>query len=49
MDDLVGAGVVLDVHEGADATNVVSSGDENGGAVLEFNNGINLASLEVKL
>jgi hypothetical protein len=36
--NLVGTGVVLDVLEDTNTTNVVSTGDENGGTVLELDN-----------
>lgn len=49
VDDLVGTGVLLNVHEGADTTNVVSANDHDKGVVFEFNNAIDLASLKVKL
>ena len=49
MDDLVGTRVVLNVHECADTTDIVSSDDVHLSAVLEFNNAVNFASLKVKL
>lgn len=49
VDDLVGTGVLLNVHEGADTTDVVSADDHDKGSVFEFNNAIDLASLKVKL
>ena len=49
VDDLVGTGVVLDVHEGADTTDIVSGGQVDSGSVFEFNNTVDLASLKVKL
>ena len=49
MDDLVGTGVLLNVHEGTDATNRVSSSDIDSGSVFEFDNSVDLTSLEVKL
>ena len=49
MDDIVGTGVLLNVHESAGTTDVVSAGDEHLGSVFEFNNAIDLASLKVKL
>ena len=49
VDDLVGTGVVFNVHGGADATDTVAAGDEHSGAVLEFNNAVDLAALQVKL
>ena len=49
VDDLVGTGVVLDVHEGADTTDIVTGGEVDSGSVFEFNNTVDLASLKVKL
>lgn len=49
VDDLVGTGVVLDVHEGADTTDIVTGGQVDSGSVFEFNNTVDLASLKVKL
>lgn len=49
MDDLVGTWVVLNVHEGTNTTDIVSSSDEDLGAILEFDNSVNLARAEVKL
>ena len=36
VDDLVGTGVVLNVHENTNTTNIVSSLDEDLGSILEF-------------
>ena len=47
MDDLVGTWVVLNVHEGTNTTDIVSSSEEDLGAILEFDNSVNLASAEV--
>ena len=49
MDDLVRTGVVLNVHELADTTDVVTSHDEDVGAVLEFDDFVDFASLKVEL
>ena len=49
VDDLVGTRVVLNVHEGARSADIVSAGDEDSGSVFEFNNAVDLASLQVKL
>ncbi len=49
VDDLVGTGVVLDVHEGSDTTDIVTGSEVAGGSVFEFNNTVDLASLKVKL
>lgn len=47
--DLIRTGVVLDVHELTDTTNVVSAVGEHSGAVFELNDGIDFSSLEVEL
>lgn len=49
VDNLVRTGVLLKMHEGADTTDIVSAGDGNKAAVLEFNNAVDLATLKVKL
>ena len=49
VDDFVGTGMVLDMHENADTTNIVSSDNEDRGSIFEFNNSIDLSSLKVKL
>ena len=49
VDNLVGTGVVLDVHEDASTTNIVSSGNEDRSSIFEFNHTIDLSSLKVKL
>ena len=49
VDDLVGTWVVLDVHELANTTNVVSSHDEDVGTVLKLDDFVDFASLEVEL
>ena len=47
--DLVGTGVVLDVLEDTNTTDVVTTDDEDGGAVVELDNTVDLTSLKVKL
>ena len=47
--NLVGTGVVLNVLEDTNTTNIVTTGDENGGTVLELDNRVNISSLEVEL
>ena len=49
VDNLVGTGVVLNVHEDASTTNIVSSGNENRSSIFEFNHTVDLSSLKVKL
>merc|ERR1719313_1450902 len=49
VDDLVGTWMVLNRHEGAHTSNIVSSLDEDHGAILEFDDSVNLASGQVKL
>ena len=49
MDDLVRTGVVLNVHELTDTTDIVSSHYEDVGAVLEFDHFVDFASLKVEL
>jgi len=49
MSNLVGTGMVLDVLEHTDATNIVATSDENGSAVFILDNGINLVGLKVEL
>ena len=49
VDNLVGTGVVLDVHEDASTTNIVSSGNEDRSSIFEFNHTVDLSSLKVKL
>lgn len=49
VSDFVGTGVVFDVLEDTDTTDVVSAGSENEGAVIEFDDSVNLTSLKVKL
>jgi hypothetical protein len=47
--DLVGTGVVLDVLEDTNTTDVVTTDDEDGGAVVELDNTVELTSLKVEL
>ena len=47
VDNLVGTGVVLDVHEDAGTTNIVSTGNEDRRSIFEFNHSIDLSSLKV--
>ena len=47
--NLVGTGVVLDVLEDTDTTDVVSALDEDRGSVLEFDESVDLTTLKVKL
>jgi hypothetical protein len=47
--DFVRTGVVFDVLEDTDTTDVVSAGSEDEGAVIEFDDSVNLTSLKVKL
>lgn len=49
VDDLVGTRVVLDMHESTNTTDVISSEDEHGGAVLEFDNAVDFTGLKVQL
>ena len=49
VDDLVRAGVLLEMHELAHTTNIVTTSNEDEASVFEFNNAIDLASLKVKL
>ena len=49
VDDLVGTWMVLNVHELSNTTDIVSSLDEHGGSVLEFDNLLNITGLEVQL
>jgi len=41
--------MVVNVLEDTNTTDVVSTGDENGGTVLELDKSINFTSLKVKL
>ena len=47
VDDLIGTGVVLDVHECAHTTNIVTTNGVHSAAILEFNNGIDFTRLKV--
>jgi len=47
--DLVGTGVVLDVLEDTNTTDVVTTDDEDGGTVVELDNTVDLTSLKVEL
>ena len=47
--DLVGTGVVLDVLEDTNTTDVVSAGNEDGGAVVELDDAVNGVGLQVDL
>ena len=47
--DFVGTGVVFNVLEDTDTTDVVSAGSEDEGAVIEFDDSVDLTSLEIKL
>jgi len=49
VSDLVRTGVVLDVLEDTNTTDVVTAGNENGGTVVELDDRVNLVGLEVKL
>jgi hypothetical protein len=49
VSDLVGTGMVLDVLEDTDATDIVSSSDEDTGTVLELEAGIDITGGEVEL
>ena len=47
VDDLIRTLVVLDVHECAHTTNIVTTSSVHSAAILEFNNGIDLTRLKV--
>ena len=49
MSDLVGTGVVLNVLEDTNTADVVSTSNEDGGAVVEFDDSVDFTSLKVKL
>ena len=49
VDDLVGAGVVLNGEHSANTTDVVSASDEDSAEVFEFNDAFDLAGEQVKL
>jgi hypothetical protein len=47
--DLVGTGVVFDVLEDTNTTDVVTTDDEDGGAVVKLDNTVDLTSLKIEL
>lgn len=47
--DLVGTGVVLDVLEDTNTTDVVTTDDEDGGAIVKLDNTVDLTSLKIEL
>jgi len=49
MDDLIGTWMMLNVHELSNTTNIVTTLNEYGCSILEFNHFVNLISLEVEL
>ena len=49
VSDLVGTGVVLNVLEDTNTADVVSTSNEDGGAVVEFDDSVDFTSLKVKL
>ena len=49
VDNLVGAGVLFQVHELAHTTDIVTASDEHEASVFEFNHAVDLAGLKVKL
>ena len=49
VSDVVGTGVSLDVGEDTDTTNVVTTVGHDGGTVLEFDETVDLTSLQVQL
>ena len=49
VSDIVGTGVALNVLEDTDTTNIVSTLNEDGGTIVEFNDTIDFISLEVQL
>ena len=49
MGNVEGAGVSLDVLEDTNTTDVVTTDDEDGGAVVELDNTVDLTSLKVEL
>jgi len=49
MGDLVGTGMLLDVLEDTDATNVITTGTEDRGTVFELQDGIDSVGLKVEL
>jgi hypothetical protein len=49
VSDFVGTGVVFDVLEDANTTNVVSAGNKDCSAVIKFDDSVDFTRLEVKL
>lgn len=49
VSDLVRTGVVFNVLEHADTTDIVTTGNEDGGTVIELDNTVNFTVLEVEL
>lgn len=49
VSDLVGTWMVLDVLEDTNTTNVVTTGGEDGGTVVELEDGLNIVGGEVEL
>jgi len=49
VSNLVGTGMVLDVLEHTDATNIVTASGENAGAIFELDNRVNFVGLKVEL
>ena len=49
VSDFVGTGVVFDVLEDTDTTDIVSAGSEDEGTVIKFDDSVDLTSLEVEL
>jgi len=49
VSDLVRTRVVLDVLEDTNTTDVVTTDDEDGGAIVKLDNTVNLTSLKVEL
>jgi hypothetical protein len=49
VSDLVRTGVVFNVLEHADTTDIVTTGNEDGGTVIELDNAVDLTVLKVEL
>lgn len=49
LDDLVGTWMVLNVHEGTNTTDIVSTLDEDGAAVLALDDSVDFTGLKVQL
>ena len=49
LDDLVGTWMVLNVHEGTNTTDIVSTLDEDGASVLALDDAVDFTGLEVEL